>query len=119
MQYDSDTEWTSTPDDEDAVAFLELRQSLKTHIDVIGLIDEPLFTNYVHNIITSTLQEVAAGNQPMWTRVELVIQLTYWLGEASREQMRLFNKSTATPLADVVNSLFESSKYYYFYGYIK
>ncbi|KAI8058345.1 armadillo-type protein [Syncephalis plumigaleata] len=113
MQYDSDTEWTSTPDDEDAVAFLELRQSLKAHFDVIGLIDEPLFTNYVHSIITSTLQEVASGGQPIWTRVELAIQLVYWLGEASREQMRLFNKGAPTPLTEVVNSLFESNVHNY------
>ncbi|RKP27159.1 armadillo-type protein [Syncephalis pseudoplumigaleata] len=113
MQYDPDTEWTSALDDEDAVAFLELRQSLKTHFEVIASIDDALFTGYVHGLITSTLQEVSAGSRPVWTRVELAMQLSYWLGEASREQMRLFNKGAPTPLADVVACLFESNVHNY------
>ncbi|KAI9591539.1 armadillo-type protein [Syncephalis fuscata] len=113
MQYDLDTEWTNTPEDEDEVAFLEMRQSLKTHFEVIATIDEPLFTAYVHGLITSTLREVMAGGQPTWVRVELVMQLVYWLGEMSRDQMKLFNKELPTPLGEVVIRVFESNVHSY------
>ncbi|RKP04898.1 armadillo-type protein [Thamnocephalis sphaerospora] len=114
MEYDADAEWTASPEDEDDVAFHEMRSALKTHFDAIASIDEALFTGYVHGFIGTTLRNVASGAQPSWMRVELAVQLVYWLGETARGQIQLFQKqadgtTNATPFGEVVACVFESN----------
>jgi exportin-T len=112
MKYDEDEEY-GMGDGEDESLFMDVRRSLKVHLESISTIDESLFTNCVCDVVCRTFDSWKAGNQSglKWSDAELAIYLLYGFVEAKVSHgppVFILENGSVSPLGIMLSKLMES-----------
>ncbi|GAA5891828.1 hypothetical protein JCM6882_007375 [Rhodosporidiobolus microsporus] len=86
MRYGEEVEWEMSlegEEEEEQVAFAEMRKNLRVLTDGIAWIDPSLYADAVQTIIGETFAAYAANPQGVsWQRVELALAMLYGFGQA-------------------------------------
>ncbi|SCV74530.1 BQ2448_7559 [Microbotryum intermedium] len=85
MQYKPDAEWTLSKEgeeDDDELAFLDMRKNLRQIGDAIAILDAQLYSDVVQSTIVSTIETFEQGATLPWQRFELSLYLLYGFGQA-------------------------------------
>ena len=127
MKYDPDEPFRMGAEaGEEEALFLELRKSLKVHMESIAVIDTDLFSNCIHGLVCSAFEGVLAqqrgGKAVLWVDAELPLYLLYIYTEATTcvsqsnatkvlvrgSSMYHLNDGTLTPLGLMLSKMMES-----------
>ncbi|SGY86016.1 BQ5605_C009g05795 [Microbotryum silenes-dioicae] len=85
MQYKPDDEWMLSKDgeeDDEELAFLDLRKNLRQIGDAIAILDPQLYSEVIQSTIVPTIEAFEQGATLPWQRLELSLYLLYGFGQA-------------------------------------
>jgi exportin-T len=115
LKYDSNDKYrlSSEQSEEDAL-FLDLRKSIKIHLETIASIEPTVFSDYISNYVCEVFGTLQVNRDSVdWTRVELALYLVYIYAESKtlKGQIQFKNLDDSyTPIGLMLCKMIDSSK---------
>ncbi|KAI9736943.1 MAG: pre-tRNA nuclear export protein [Cirrosporium novae-zelandiae] len=115
VKYDETSSWGEEDDQTDEAEFQELRKRLNNLQQIIFAIDEPMYLEFISNVVGRIFQALEqSGDQLDWRELELGLYEMYQLGDLAVKSGGLYSKKrpvspAAERLAAMLAKLAESN----------
>jgi exportin-T len=85
---------------EDEALFIELRKSIKIHLEAVATIDEETYTNFISTLVCQSFDNIRQGSANMhWSNAELPLYLLYIFTEAKTTVNKAFVENNQKPFS--------------------
>lgn len=93
MKYDDETDWGHADEDTEEAEFQDLRKQLRVLHEHITNIDQPMFLQFIINLVTDIFRRFREGGQGIeWRDIELALVEMFQMGEVAVKSTGMFVK---------------------------